>query len=603
MSFFPALYTRIEQIFFHSLTRKIVGNVVFLLLPSLMLCAAGWHYAVELDGILASGAVPAASRDAVAALIDDASRVAGALVLFALAASVFSIGFMRHLFLRPVRTMTDVLSAIGDRDGDISATLPSYTYDEISEMAARYNDFAASLRRMIAETRRSSVRVAMCSTQLKRALDKAHRSVTEQEAQAQLVFQSSQEATLALDEIAGSTLRINEQNRDNLQEVRDSSEELLRVREQVKAIHRRVTEFQGTVEQLSRNSGNITQILAMVKDFSDQTNLLALNASIEAARAGEAGRGFAVVADEVRNLSRKVTQATVEIDTNVGEMASLVADTHQSARDILGYVVDTDRFIDATSGQFQRMVQDFEQVGSQLSGIGAAIDELAHTNKNSHGHVTQISEIAGHIQQEMIDSDATAEQLELSTEKSQELLSRFIIGSGGFETMIQTGRRWAEATTRALEELKAQGLDIFDVHYRRANPGREPAKFDVSYADAYEQRMQPLFDGFVREQPAFIYAIGVDRNGYAPAHHRKVSHPPCGDTAIDNTQSRHRRIFFATRAEQRRATHEAPFLLQTFVRDTGEVLNDLSIPILVDGRRWGSLIMGFEPQHLLDEAG
>ncbi|MFC6673878.1 methyl-accepting chemotaxis protein [Marinobacterium aestuariivivens] len=598
-----SLYTSVEKTFFSSLTRKIAGNVLFLLLPYLVLLLAGFYYAGEAGSMLDALALPEDRSEALRGLFAEAAWVGGAVILFALLSGLFSIGFMRHLFLRPVREMTAVLRGIRDKDGDISATLPDYTFDEISEMAGSYNDFAASLRRMIAETRRRSVRVALCSTRLKQALERAHRSVSEQESQAQLVFQSSQEATQALDEIAGTTLKINEQNSENLRDVRDSSSELQRVREQVGAIHSRVTDFQETVQRLSENSGNITNILSMVKDFSDQTNLLALNASIEAARAGEAGRGFAVVADEVRNLSRKVSQATVEIDGNVGEMAALVASTRQSARDILSYVEDTDSFIDSTSGQFLRMVQDFEQVSSQLSGISAAIDELAHTNKNSHGHVSRISEIATAIEQEMNDSQDTSEQLEISTEESQELLSRFIIGYGGFENMIQTGRRWAGETTQALAALQQQGLDIFDSQYRRTNPGQEPAKFDVGYVDAYEKLLRPLFDGFLRERPEFTYAIGVDRNGYAPAHHSKVSRALTGDAVADNLHSRHRRIFFGTRAEQRRATHSAPFLLQTFIRDTGEVLNDLSIPIHIDGRHWGALIMGFEPRHLLDEEG
>jgi hypothetical protein len=119
--------------------------------------------------------------------------------------------------------------------------------------------------------------------------------------------------------------------------------------------------------------------------------------------------------------------------------------------------------------------------------------------------------------------------------------------------------------------------------------------------ESYETFMQPLVDGFINERPEFIYAIAVDNNGYAPAHHRKVSAPIKGDFSVDNVKSRHRRIFNSNRAEIRRASHTEPFLLQTFIRDTGEVLNDLSIPLYIDGRHWGSLIMGFNPSKLLDE--
>jgi methyl-accepting chemotaxis protein len=46
-----------------------------------------------------------------------------------------------------------------------------------------------------------------------------------------------------------------------------------------------------------------------------------------------------------------------------------------------------------------------------------------------------------------------------------------------------------------------------------------------------------------------------------------------------------------------RSTTES--LLQSYMRDTGELLNDLSLPIHIGGRHWGALRVGFEPSLLL----
>ncbi len=596
-----SLYKSIEKTFWFTLTRKIVGNVVFLLLPHLLLILVGSYFASSLrEAIISANLEPSLQAQLLSAL-NTLLYAAGATIFVAFIAGIFSIFFMRHLFLKPIREITQVLKAIKEKEGDISATLPAYTFDEISEMAQSYNDFTDQLRAMIEQTRRHSVSVSLSSTRVQKAVIEAGNASEAQEQTAQMVFQSSSQASQAIDEIASNTQMISHQTGDNMQEIRSSSEELSNVLAQVRSVRELATQFQDTVQKLSENSGNVMNILGMVKEFSDQTNLLALNASIEAARAGDAGRGFAVVADEVRNLSQKVGTATTEIDVNISEMATLVSDTHSSAVTILEYIENTETFIDATSNQFVKLVSDFEDINQQLTSISAAIEELSHTNRESHEHVQSITELSVQMKEDMDRSKTYSKDLEEATETTQEQLSHFQIGRGGFENMTRTGMEWSKQIMEVMKQLDSQGVNLFDQNYQRVNPNQQPEKFNVTYADLFERTLQPVFDQFISERPEFIYAIAVDKKGYAPAHHAKVSQPVTGDLSVDLLKSRHRRFFQGNRQERRRCSHENTFLLQTYIRDTGEILNDLSIPLYVNGKHWGALIMGFEPKCLLDE--
>ncbi len=89
-----------------------------------------------------------------------------------------------------------------------------------------------------------------------------------------------------------------------------------------------------------------------------------------------------------------------------------------------------------------------------------------------------------------------------------------------------------------------------------------------------------------------------DKNGYAPAHNSAFSHAPTGDPAIDLARCRHKRIFNDP-VGLKLARNQKPSLFQTYVRDTGEILNDLSMPITINGRHWGAVRIGFKMDLVL----
>ena len=113
--------------------------------------------------------------------------------------------------------------------------------------------------------------------------------------------------------------------------------------------------------------------------------------------------------------------------------------------------------------------------------------------------------------------------------------------------------------------------------------------------------MQNYFDAIFDDLHGCIYAVVLDVNGYLSTHHKKYSHPPTGKYEVDVVNSRDRRMFNNGDMEIRRAKNTTPMLLQTNMRDTGEILTDISLPIYVDSKHWGAFILGIKPEVFTED--
>ena len=162
---------------------------------------------------------------------------------------------------------------------------------------------------------------------------------------------------------------------------RNSEEVAHRTEESRQASHEGVEAVQsmnGTIQEIKSSADETVKIIQSINSIAFQTNLLALNAAVEAARAGDAGRGFAVVADEVRNLA---------------QLSASAADNTQKL--IQGSQLTADEGVQVS----ERVREFLVQINSAVDEVSELVNSMAEANREQAQGIEQLNSTMGTMDQ------------------------------------------------------------------------------------------------------------------------------------------------------------------------------------------------------------
>ncbi len=326
-------------------------------------------------------------------------------LVFLLIGAIISFYIIR-MIMKPINELINVTEKVSN--GDLTVKVPVRSNDEFGILGKAFNLMIDSLIQLISKLNLTSNKLADASeklaitiTQVSDITSNVNQSMEEMAAGAEIQMTSTNESSIATEEIASGVQyvaeKLSEASESSLVATTNVDEGNIYIQQgisEMKNIHDTVKNNSILVHQLGKKSSEINVIIEVIKGISEQTNLLALNASIEAARAGEYGKGFSVVAQEIRKLAEASKKSTSEISeilsTIQGETSTLIqAMDLEEKQTVKGLEAITQ-----TGESFTKILDSITEVNKQIQEVSATSEEISASTEEISASFNEISNIA-----------------------------------------------------------------------------------------------------------------------------------------------------------------------------------------------------------------
>ncbi len=502
--------------------------------------------------------------------------------------------FFNRTVVHQIAGLYRQLGDLAGSEGDLTKVLQIQTSCEIGRLGEEVNNLTEKIRTTFIDLYTQTCLIGTNVCELAAGTELTLKMTQDQKDQAFMVATSTEEMAQTIREVTENTHRA-----ASLSSSVDSAassgmavvEETWNCMQQISGS---VNDTLVIIRELEAASTHIGEMVVLIEDIADQTNLLALNASIEAARAGDAGKGFAVVASEVKGLAEKTTTSTRAIKKVVANIQKISS----NAADMIG---TESTLVQTGLVKAEEARNSLENIKNHANESRVMIEQIATASEEQNATTNHISEMIRLVSR-------SAEETNTMMQRTSEGFATFadvveqIYGSvgkfsvGNYHDTVKAYIREIEAQVvgaieKALRDHSITVESLFDRSYVPV-PNTSPQKFTTRFDTFFDKVISPFQEAIVSRDSKVLYVICVDNNGYVPCHNLRFTKPLTGDVEVDKNNNRTKRLF-NDKTGIRCARNTDGFLLQTYRRDTGEILNDMSRPLVINNRHWGGIRIGY----------